>query len=266
LRLVSVSCREGDFLAHPLPAAPITNRLLDRLSAKDRARVIRECEKVELAFAQILDEPGEAIRNVYFPTGSFVSLFASLGGKSSLEVSLAGSEGVYGLPVAFGVGVSPVHAMVQGGGTAWRLSPASFGRVLMRVPALRNAVNRYIYVVMSQLMQTAGCNRFHVVEQRLARSLLMTADRAHANTFRVTHEVLAYMLGVRREGITEAASALQRRGLIAYRRGLVTILDRRGLERSSCGCYRSDIATYDRTLGRAAGDRFAAGARASPRK
>ena len=229
--------------------APITNRLLDRLSARDRTTVIRECEKVELAFAQILDEPGEAIRNVYFPTGSFVSLFASLGGKSNLEVSLAGSEGVYGVPIAFGVGISPVHAMVQGGGTAWRLSGASFGRVLARVPPLRNVVNRYIYVVMSQLIQTAGCSRFHVVEQRLARSLLMIADRAHATTYRATHEFLAHMLGVRREGITQAASALQRRGLIAYRRGLVTILDRRGLERSSCGCYRSDIATYDRTLG-----------------
>ena len=229
--------------------APITNRLLDRLSARDHTTVIRECEKVELAFAEILDEPGESIRNVYFPTGSVVALFASMGGKDNIEVSLAGSEGVYGVPLAFGVGISPVHAMVQGGGTAWRLSPASFGRVLARVPALRNAVNRYIYVVMSQLIQTAGCNRFHVVEQRLARSLLMSADRAHAATFRVTHEVLAYMLGVRREGVSQAASALQGRGLIAYRRGLVTIIDRRGLERASCACYRSDLTTYERTLG-----------------
>ena len=223
--------------------------MLDRLSARDRTHVIRDCVKVELTFAEILDEPGEAIRNVYFPTGSTVALFASMGGKDNIEVSLAGSEGVYGVPLAFGVGISPVHAMVQGSGTAWRLSPASFGRVLARVPALRNAVNRYIYVVMSQLIQTAGCNRFHVVEQRLARSLLMTADRAHAPTFRVTHEVLAYMLGVRREGVTQAASALQRRGLIGYRRGQVTILDRRGLERASCACYRSDISTYERTLG-----------------
>jgi len=240
---------QGDSLGHPQATAPITNRLLDRLSARDRTHVICECEKVELVFAEILDEPGEPIRNVYFPTGSVVALFAAMGGKDNIEVSLAGSEGVYGVPVAFGVGISPVHAMVHGGGTAWRLSPASFGRVLARVPALRNAVNRYIHVVMSQLIRAAGCNRFHVVEQRLARSLLMTADRSHTPTFRVTHEVLAYMLGVRREGVTQAASALQRRGLIAYRRGLVTILDRRGLERASCPCYRSDIEAYDRALG-----------------
>ena len=210
--------------------------------------MIRDCEKVELTFAEILDEPGEAIRNVYFPTGSTVALFASMGGKDNIEVSLAGSEGVYGVPLAFGVGISPVHAMVQGSGTAWRLSPASFGRVLARVPALRNAVNRYIYVVMSQLIQTAGCNRFHVVEQRVARWLLMTADRTHASTFKITHEFLAYMLGVRRVGITEAASALHGRNLIAYRRGVVTILNRRGLERAACSCYRSDITTYKRVF------------------
>jgi hypothetical protein len=223
--------------------------LLDRLSVRDRAYVIGECEKVELAFGHVLDEPGEAIRNVYFPTGSVVALFAAMGGKDNVEVSLAGNEGVYGVPVAFGVGISPVHAMVHGGGTAWRLSPGSFARVLARIPALRNAVNRYIYVVMSQLIRAAGCNRFHVVEQRLARSLLMTSDRAHAPSFRVTHEVLASMLGVRREGVTQAAGALQRQGLIAYQRGLVTILDRRGLERASCACYRSDIAMYDSNLG-----------------
>jgi CRP-like cAMP-binding protein len=236
-------------LARPVPAEPITNRLLDRLSPKDRARVIGACEMVELAFAQVLDRPGESIRHVYFPISAFVSLLASLGGKRNLEVALAGSEGIYGVPVAFGVGISPVHAMVQGGGTAWRISASAFERLLARVPALRQAVGRYAHVVMSQLIQTAGCNRFHVVEQRLARWLLMTADRAHTSTFRITHEFLAYMLGVRRVGITEAASALQRRKLIAYKRGVMTVLDRRGLERAACSCYRSDIATYERALG-----------------
>jgi hypothetical protein len=169
-------------------------------------------------------------------------------GKDNLEVALAGNEGLYGVPVALGVLESPVHALVQGSGPAWRMSAAAFRRELIRMPALRECIDRYIHVLMTQLIQTAGCNRFHVVEQRVARWLLMTSDRAHSATFRITHEFLAYMLGVRRVGITEAASALQRRELIGYKRGILTILDRKGLERAACSCYRSDLATYKRTF------------------
>jgi hypothetical protein len=228
--------------------APITNRLLDRLPAKDRAQVLASCEKVDLVFSEILSEPGGAVRNVYFPTGSFISLVTPMGGKDSLEVALAGNEGIYGVPVALGVGISPVHAVVQGSGTAWQMGAVAFRRNLARIPSLRNCVDRYIYVVMSQLNQTAGCNRFHVVEQRVARWLLMTADRAHSATFAITHEFLANMLGVRRVGVTEAAGALQDRNLIAYTRGVMTILDRKGLEQASCGCYRSDVSTYERVF------------------
>ncbi|HXN16281.1 MAG TPA: Crp/Fnr family transcriptional regulator [Usitatibacter sp.] len=207
------------------------------------------CEKVELSFPQIIAEPGEAIPNIYFPTGSFISLIKPMGGKNTLEVALAGNEAVYGVPVALGVEISAVHAIVQGSGPAWRMGSAAFRRELERVPTLRNCVDRYIHVLMSQLIQTAGCNRFHVVEQRVARWLLMTADRAHSSSFFITHEFLAYMLGVRRVGITEAASALQRRKLIRYTRGVVTIRDRRGLERASCSCYGSDLSTYEAALG-----------------
>lgn len=222
----------------------IRNRLLDRLPVKERAHVLAGCEEVQLAFPEVLAEPGDPIGHVYFPTDSFISLVRPMGGKNSLEVALAGNEGIYGVPVALGVEISPVHALVQGSGPAWRMGASAFRRELASVPKLRSCIDSYIYVFMSQLIQTAGCNRFHVVEQRVARWLLMTADRAHAPTFRITHEFLAYMLGVRRVGITEAASALQRRKLIGYTRGVMTILNRKGLERASCSCYRSDLSTY----------------------
>jgi CRP-like cAMP-binding protein len=226
-----------------------TNQLLDRLPAKARASVLTACVQVELVFPQVLEKPGDSIRHAYFPTESFISLVRPMGGKHNLEVSLAGDEGLHGVALALGVDESPVQALVQGSGLAWRMEAAAFRRALARLPDLRGCVDRYIYVLLSQLIRTAGCNRFHVVEQRLARWLLMTADRTHASTFRITHEFLAYMLGVRRVGITQAASALHDRNLIAYQRGIVAILDRRGLERAACSCYRADIATYNRVFG-----------------
>lgn len=226
----------------------LTNLLLDSLPAADRARVLAACDPVELSFQEVLSEPGESIRHVYFPTGSFISLLTPMGGRSKLEVALTGNEGVYGVPVALGVGISPVLALVQGSGPAWRMSAAAFRRELARIPALRNCIDQYIYVLMGQLMHTAGCNRFHVVEQRVARWLLMTADRSHSPTFHMTQEFLAFMLGVRRVGVTEAASALQSRKLIAYSRGSVSIRNRKGLERASCSCYQSDLSTYERTF------------------
>ena len=137
---------------------------------------------------------------------------------------------------------------MQGAGSALRISAASFCHELGRSPALQREIDRYVFVHVSQLAQTAGCTRFHVVEARLARWLLMTQDRANANSFHVTQEFLAFMLGVRRVGVTKAASALQARKLIRYSRGDITVLDRRGLKAASCGCYKADRASYDRTL------------------
>ena len=229
--------------------APITNRLLDRLTAKERAHLLAGCEEVELTYDQILAAPGDTIPNVYFPTESFISILAPVGGNQVLEVALAGNEGVYGVPVALGVDISPVHARVQGAGRAWKMEAADFRRELQNVPRLEACIDGYVHVVMSQLIQSAGCTRFHVVEQRLARWLLMTADRSHSRSFHITHEFLAYMLGVRRVGITVAATSLQNRKLIRYARGAVTIVDRKGLERASCTCYQSDIAAYDSVFG-----------------
>jgi len=229
--------------------APITNLLLDRLPAKDRARLLSRCERVVLPFPKTLAEPGQAVRHVYFPTGSLISLLTLGGGRVSLQVALTGNEGMYGVGIALGVGSSRGLATVQAGGPAWRIGAAAFRNELARSPALRKGVYRYAYVLMSQLAQTAACVCFHVVEQRLARWLLMTADRVHAPTFRITHQFLAHMLGVRRERITQSASALQRRKLITYTRGTVVILDREGLERASCACYQSDLSAYREIFG-----------------
>lgn len=239
----------------------ITNRLLDRLPADDRARVIAACDRVDLGLHQVLDAPGAPIRHAYFPITSFISLLGSVEGGGMLDVALAGNEGIYGVPLAFGVGTSPGQGLVLGAGSAWRLDPAAFRRELAALPSLRACVDQYLHAVISQLVQGAGCNRFHVVEQRLARRLLMIADRSHSASFRITHELLAHLLGVRRVGVTEAANALQKRRVIGYARGLVTIFTRRGLERASCGCYRADLDAYESAFGRRA-----AGARASPRK
>ncbi|WP_235965464.1 Crp/Fnr family transcriptional regulator [Caenimonas soli] len=232
-----------------MPTTPPANRLLAGLPRKDRERFSGECESVELIVADVLSRPGDTIRNVYFPMTSVISLMTPIGERASLEVGLVGNEGMLGTPLILGVDVSPLHAMVQGSGAALCMSAARFRRQLARSPVLLQELKRYLYVLMDQLAQVALCTRFHVVEARLARWLLMTQDRAHAAEFHVTHELLAGALGVRRVGVTKAAGSLQKNRLISYSRGKVTILDRPGLEAASCACYEADKATYARVMG-----------------
>lgn len=230
-------------------SAPAANRLLAALPRKDRERLTAGCESVELVFAEVLAEPGVRLRYVYFPTESFISLVAPIDGRASLEVGLIGNEGMVGVSLILGVEVSPLLAVVQGEGPAWRMDTDTFCRELGLSKALQSLLQRYLYVELIQLAQTAACNRFHLLEARLARWLLMTQDRAHSVEFHVTQELLAHLLGVRRVGVTEAASSLQNNKLISYCRGNIRIVDRHGLEAASCGCYQADKASYAEMMG-----------------
>lgn len=229
-----------------IPAS--TNRLLAALPERRRRQFLADCDVVELGFAQVLSEPGRRIRHVYFPLDGFVSLVTSIDERLRLEVGLVGNEGMLGMSLVLGVGVSPEHAVVQGAGSALRMTAPTFRRHCKDDAALRDGMQRYVHVLMAQLAQMAACTHFHHVEERLARWLLMTRDRAHGDQFHLTHEYLAFMLGVRRVGITQAASALQRRRLVSYKRGEISILDAPGLERASCACYGKAKKMYERTM------------------
>ncbi len=234
--------------------APSGNLLLAGLPPADRQRLTGDHAPVNLAFSETLSDPGDRIRHVYFPIDSFVSLIAPGEGRAQLEIGLVGNEGMLGVSLMLGVNVSPLRALVQGAGRAWRVDAATFLREVESSTSLRAALNRYLYVFLAQTMQTATCARFHPVEARLARWLLMTRDRAHSNQFHVTHEFLAYMLGVRRVGVTSAAIALQRQKLIRYSRGDISVLDVRGLEAAACACYEIDRKIYSRIIRKKGGE------------
>lgn len=224
------------------------NHLIELLPRDDRRRLLAICEPVDLALSEVLYKTGERTRNVYFPVDATVSLVTPIDGKPALEVGMVGREGMIGAQVVLGVMNTPLHTVVQGGGKAWSVATVPFRRELARSSALRHCLDRYLCVLLSQFAVSAACLRFHLIAPRLARWLLMTHDRAHANNFHVTHEFLAYMLGVRRVGVTTAASVLQHDGLIKYHRGDIEVLNRRGLEAAACSCYATDRKAYEKIL------------------
>ena len=225
--------------ARRIAARPaIENHLLAAVPREEYKRLLAGLELVTMTFGEVLYEPGEPIRHVYFPCFGLVSLLTLVDQHLALEVGLVGNEGMVGIPLALGEGVSTIRALVQGEGTAMRMKSTTFLKELRRSPHLQRALNHYTNTLMAQVVQTAACNRFHVVEERLARWLLMTRDRVQANEFPMTQEFLSHMLGVRRVGITKAAGALQRHNLIRYSRGKISILDGQGLEAAACQCYR----------------------------
>ncbi|HSD96713.1 MAG TPA: Crp/Fnr family transcriptional regulator [Sulfuricaulis sp.] len=230
-----------------------TNSVLRALSPVDNKRLLAHSEQVDLTYGDILCEPGKQIRYVYFPNDGIISLLTPLDGHDSAEVGLVGREGMAGMALFLGVSVSPVRMLVQGTGTATRMKAVSFRKELKRNPVLQLELGHYLYAFMAQVTQTAACNRHHQLGERLARWLLMTHDRVQSNEYHLTQEFLAHMLGVRRVGVTRAAGLLQDKKLISYRRGNITILNRKGLERASCRCYRDVNNIRDRMLGGAMG-------------
>ncbi len=217
--------------------ATVQNHLIARLPRKSRERLLALCEPVDLVFAKVLCEPGDRVRHVYFPTEGFISLVAMIDGNPGVAVGMVGREGMLGSELVLGAAIAPLHALVQGPGSALRVTTAAFRNELATSKALQQELGLYLYVLMAQLTTSAACLRFHLIGPRLARWLLMSQDRAHSDEFHVTQEFLAYMLGVRRVGVTVAAGELQRKGLIRYRRGEFKVVDRQGLEAASCSCY-----------------------------
>lgn len=225
-------------MSSPKRALPVANRLLAALPKKEYQRLLRLLELVDLNFAEVLYEPGASIQHIYFPNDSIVSLVAGVKDRSTLEVGMVGNEGMLGINVFMGQNASRYRAVVQGAGTAMRMKAETLRREAVEVGPLHSLLHRYSQSQMVQITQSAVCNRFHRVNARLARWLLMTQDRLDANEFRLTQEFMSNMLGVRREGVTGAAGSLQRDKLVRYSRGQLKILNRTGLEAISCECYR----------------------------
>lgn len=224
------------------------NHLIERLPREERRHLLTLCEPFDLVLADMLYAPGQATVHAYFPVDGFVSLLQQTDAHPPLEVSVVGREGMLGAELALGVMTTPLRAVVQGSGRAWRIEQVVLQRLLSQHSALLQIMQRYVYVLTAQLAAAVACQRFHLVGARLARRLLMSQDRAHSDTFHVTHEGLAQMLGVRRVGVTVAAGELQRSGLIAYHRGELQVLDRIGLLARACSCYDLDQQTYNASM------------------
>jgi CRP-like cAMP-binding protein len=224
------------------------NRLLATLPKNEYKRLLPKLKNVSLVLGEVLYEPGAAIRYVYFPNDSIISLISKLSENSWLEVGMVGNEGMAGLAVFMGVNSSSTRALVQGAGTAMRMSSAAVRTEANQLGSFHHLLHRYSHSLLTQVSQSSACNRFHFVDARLARWLLMTKDRLGVEEFPLTQEFLSNMLGVRREGVSKAAGALQSGKLIRYSRGVITILNRRGLEAKSCKCYAIIKAETDAYL------------------
>jgi CRP-like cAMP-binding protein len=213
------------------------NYLLAALPAEELERLAPHLELVPMPLGEVLYEPGGQLRHAFFPTTSIVSLHYVTESGASAETAGVGNEGVVGVSLFMGGDTTSSSAVVQTAGQAWRLDRHILKQEFERAGPLQRLLLRYTQALMTQMAQTAVCNRHHSLEQQLCRWLLLTLDRLPGNELTMTQELVAGMLGVRREGVTEAAGKLQRAGLISYRRGHISVLDRKGLEAHACECY-----------------------------
>lgn len=228
--------------------SPQQNHLLDALPEEDFQRIVPMLELVEMPLGQALYESGGHLKHVYFPTTSIVSLLYVLESGASAEIAVVGNEGILGISLFMGGETTPSRAVVQSAGHGYRLSAKQLKEEFNRAGHMMHLLLRYTQALITQMAQTAVCNRHHAVEQQLCRWLLLSLDRLAANEVNMTQELIANMLGVRREGVTEAAGKLQRAGLIEYARGHIKVIDRPGLEKRVCECYQVVKAEFDRLL------------------
>lgn len=231
-----------------MPLTKQVNRLLSALPKKEFQRILPDLKEVKLDFGDILCEPGDIVSHVYFPTNSVISLLSAVAEHSTLEVGMVGNEGLAGISVFMGVKRATTRSLVQGGGIAMQMKSTALRRASGHTGPFNTLLLRYSHSLLTQISQSSACNRFHPVNARLARWLLMTADRAGSNQFRLTQDFMSHMLGVRREGVNKAAGALQKAKLIKYSRGMITILDRAGVEAACCGCYQLIKRESDNSL------------------
>jgi CRP-like cAMP-binding protein len=234
--------------AAPVGQNPHQNHLLDALPAGDYRRIAAELELVPMPLGEVLYEPGGQLRYVYFPTTSIVSLLYVMEDGASAEIAIVGNEGMLGISLFMGGESTPSRAVVQSAGYGFRLRAKLLKNEFGRFGPTMHLLLRYTQALITQMAQTAVCNRHHSVDQQLCRWLLLSLDRLSSNELSMTQELIANMLGVRREGVTEAAGKLQDAGLIRYRRGNITVLDRAGLEARSCECYQVVKTEFDRLL------------------
>jgi CRP-like cAMP-binding protein len=228
--------------------SPIQNRLLAALPAQEFKRLEANLELVHLPLGQVLYESGCKLSSVYFPTTSIVSMLFVLEDGASAEIAIVGNEGILGISLFMGGETTPSRAVVQSAGWAYRLDANYIKTEFRRGGPVMLLLLRYTQALITQMTQTAVCNRHHGIEQQLCRWLLMSLDRLDSDSLTMTQDLIANMLGVRREGVTDAAGKLQRAGFIRYSRGHITVLDRPGLEKRVCECYAVVKREFDRLL------------------
>src|SRR5258706_3839447 len=230
------------------PHSPRQNHILAALPVGEAERMYPSLELVSMPLGEVLYESGDQLQHVYFPTGSIVSLLYVMADGAPAEIAVVGSEGIIGIALFMGGETMPNRAVVQSAGYAYRLMGQLLKEEFNRAGELQHVLLRYTQALLTQMAQTAVCNRHHSVDQQLCRWLLLSLDRLPSNELTMTQDLIANMLGVRREGVTEAAGKLQTAGLITYNRGRITVIDRPGLEARACECYQVVKTEFDRLL------------------